>query len=92
MLDTKEGKSDESVEVPIYIDFDDEKPIGTAKINKADLPDNINWVLSVGFRTLELENEKVTSYELLQFGLISDDNFSSYLDRRNDVRNQRSAG
>ena len=67
--------------IPICIEFDHNRQIGTASINKSALPSNPDWVLSLGYKELKIENDYVTEYELVQFGLINERQLPGYLNQ-----------
>ena len=62
----------EYIEVPITLGFVSGDIVGTVKILKSALPDKPNWVLSLGYKTLD-------NYELKELSLILDDNYTEYL-------------
>lgn len=70
----------EFVEVPITQGFRrDLPPIGTVKILKSALPEDPNWILSLGYKIGDGVSGK---YELMELSLISDSEFKGYLEQK----------
>lgn len=67
---------EEYIEIPIVADFDYQTPIGTVKILRDRIPDNPDWLLSLGFKQI---NEY---YEPVCFSIVMDENYKKYL---NDI-------
>lgn len=70
----------EFIEVPVTVGFRrDTPPIGVVKILKSALPEKPNFVLSIGGKILERIDGEVTKFEVLEFSLISDEEYKGYL-------------
>lgn len=70
----------EVIEVPVTVGFcQNTPPIGVVKILKSALPDTPNFVLSIGGKILERIDGEVTKFEILEFSLISDEEYKGYL-------------
>jgi len=67
------------IEVPICLDFEQDKQVGVARIKKDAIPDLPKWVLSLGLKVTKWENGSIAEYELVQLGLIDDDKYRGYL-------------
>jgi len=59
----------EFIEIPITLNFrHDIPPVGLVKILKSALPENPDWVLSLGY--IVTEQSKTTKYSIVELGLI----------------------
>lgn len=73
-MDNQNYDLHEMVEVPILIDFDYKKPIGTLKIRKDALPPTPNFVFSLGYTALE-----GAKYELMSVSVVNDRVYAEHL-------------
>jgi len=68
------------IEVPVCVNFEQDKQIGTLRLRKDALPDQPNWVLSIGYKVLgRTEDMAVSSYELVHVSIVNDSDYVAYL-------------
>lgn len=70
---------EECIEVPLTLDFDPEKIVGTVRLKKEALPPTPEWALSLGYRM-----DGAGSYTPVTMRLIPDANYAGYLERKDE--------
>ena len=70
----------EFTEVPILIGFDQSKPVGWLLIRTDALPPTPTFCFSLGIRGLEMEEKRVTRYELVCVSPVDDESYKNYLE------------
>ena len=74
-------EQDNFVEIPLTKGFDMMNPveIGVVRIRRDAIPSDVDWVISLGAKISERVDGKVTKYTPFVFGLVSDDDYRSFL-------------
>lgn len=69
-------KDSNAIKIPVTIGFDHQRVIGEMRVDAARLPAEPNFHFALGYKATATDDERVTSYELVEVGLTADDKFS----------------
>lgn len=67
---------DSYVEVPVVLNFDHEKIVGSVRILKSVLPPTPRWCLSLGYRKTD---EAPDEYQLMCVSIVPDADYADFL-------------
>lgn len=58
------------ITVPVVLNYDQTKKVGTVTLDETQVPPGIDWILAMGYRVIETVNDKPTKIRIVEFGMI----------------------